>query len=167
MKRFYCYAVLAIMALLALAAGRREYIVGTVPSNSVIWIETYSPMFFDPTSFTVYPDGTVLRGTNSYSVNTQRIHTVCGELQKIGFFEIHESALRRKLDDIQEATGRHLATVDYETTTVNVSYQGRSNQITWKAIVSYADAYPEIPEFKTLSRAFHMIRTNFAVLRRP
>ena len=125
-------------------------------------------MFVNPiSSFAVYPDGTLLRATNSYSVNTQLIHSVCGELKKIGFFEINESALRKKLDDVQQATGRHLGTVDYDITTVYVSYQGRSNEITWKAIVSYAHAYPEIPEFKTLSRAFHMVCTNFATLPRP
>src|SRR5687768_2610875 len=67
MKRFCFCTALAILPLLALSAGRREYTVGSVPPNSVIWVESYSPMEFDITSFTVYPDGTVLRGTNSYS----------------------------------------------------------------------------------------------------
>jgi len=153
--------------LVAIAISVFPFAAKMATAELVITTDCHSPMFRHPVSLKVYSDGTMVTGTNIQTVNTQVIHRVCDELSRIGFFDIRQSALRNRLEAVREATGRHIFTHDYETTTATVCWNGRSNQITWEAIVAYAHAFPEIPEFEQLSRSFYVIRTNFEYTARP
>jgi len=87
-EAFCRYLALAILMSLLVVAAAQETGLGTnAPSNLVISTESYSPMFFNPVFLKVYADGTVVSGTNSYTVSTQVLHSVCGELRKLGFFQ--------------------------------------------------------------------------------
>ena len=114
-ESFCRYMALAILMSLVVVAAAQETGPGTnASSNLAISMESYSPIFFDPAFLTVYADGTVVSGTNSYIVSTQVLHSVCGELRKLGFFQIDQSALRKKLGDAEERSGKRIFIVDYE-----------------------------------------------------
>jgi len=133
---------------------------GVTNVRPVVELGSRSHMSFDRRLHRAYLSGTLFAQVNGAELTSRmpvtNIVALVEGLQKLGFFELSESEIKKRIAEVAERTGKQLAVSDYGTDNLTVRYQGRENTVSWYAIESYADRYPEVKELRKLRDCFDL-----------
>ena len=137
----------------------------------VVQLTSRSTMAFEQKQHRAYATGVLVSQVDGVELTRKvpenEITNLVTKLQSLGFFELSESGIRTRINQVSEETGRHLAVSDYGTDTLTVRYQDQENTVSWRAIQSYVAAFPEVDELRRLHQCFQAARGTLIETRRP